>query len=95
MATFRYDAIQNKTYISCKLPGIKNNHGKVVTIIPPWASKHERHTHLFERAVIDLLLSTKNQTKTSALMRCGFNVVNRIARTTTERNYNYRAFEYR
>jgi len=36
------DTMQYKTYISCRLPRIKNKNGKVVTIVPPWASKHER-----------------------------------------------------
>lgn len=79
------DTMQYKTYLSCKLPRVKNRKGKVVTIKPPWASKHERHTDLFERAVIDILLATKNQTKTSELMRCGFNVVNRIIHRSTAR----------
>ncbi len=79
------DTMQFKTYISCRLPRIKNKKGKVVTIVPPWASKHERHTHLFEHAVIDLLLATKNQSKTADFMRCGFNVVNRIIHLSTQR----------
>jgi transposase len=79
------DTMQFKTYISCRLPRIKNKEGKVVTIVAPWASKHERHTHLFEYAVIDLLLATKNQSKTAEFMRCGFNVVNRIIHLSTQR----------
>jgi len=67
------------------LPRIKNSKGKVITTLPPWASKHERHTYLFERAAIDLLKATKNQTKTAEIMRCGFNVVNRIMHISTER----------
>jgi transposase len=56
-----------------------------------WASDYEQHTFLFEYAVIDLIKASKNQTKTAQLMRCGFNVVNRMHLSTTRgmgrRNY--------
>jgi len=79
------DTMQYKTYISCRLPRVKNKEGKVLTIMPPWADKLERHTYLFEHAAIDFLLATKNQTKTAELMRCGFKVINRIIHLCTER----------
>ncbi len=84
------DTMQYKTFISCKLPRIKNSQGAVITIVPPWADKHTRHTHLFEHAIIDLLLATKNQTKTAKLMRCGFNVINRVIHLSTERGLSRR-----
>ena len=84
------DTMEYKTFISCKLPRIKNSQGNVVTIIPPWADKHTRHTHLFEHAIIDLLLATKNQTKTAKLMRCGFNVINRVIHLSTQRGLSRR-----
>ena len=73
------DTMQYKTFIKCRLPRIKAPNGKVKTVQPSWASGYERHTYLFEHAVIDLLKATKNQTKTALLMRCGFNIVNRIS----------------
>ncbi len=89
--TWRHlDTMQYKTHISCSLPRVKNSQGKVVTILPPWASKHERHTYLFEHAVIDILQATKNQTKTAQLMRCGFNIINRIIHLSTERGLERR-----
>lgn len=89
--TWRHlDAMQYKTFINCKLPRVKNKKGKVVTVVPPWASKHERHTYLFEHAVIDLLLATKNQTKTAKLMRCGFNIINRVIHLSTDRGLSRR-----
>lgn len=84
------DTMQYKTYISCRLPRVKNKEGKVVTVVPPWAQKHERHTYLFEHAIIDLLLATKNQTKTAELMRCGFNVINRVIHLSSERGMKRR-----
>ena len=84
------DTMQYKTYINCRLPRIKDSSGKIVTVSPPWSSKHDRHTYLFEHAVIDVLLATKNQTKTASLMRCGFNVINRIIHNSTKRGLERR-----
>ena len=93
------DTMQYKTFIKCQLPRINNSNGKVKTVQPNWASGYERHTYLFEHAVIDLLKASKNQTKTSKLMRCGFNVVNRIMHLSVKRgmdrrNYSELTFDY-
>ena len=56
------DVLQYKTYISCSLPRVKLANGSVKTMQPEWASEHDRHTYLFESAVIDLLKATRNQT---------------------------------
>lgn len=84
------DTMQYKTYIRCQLPRIMTSQGKVKTYQPNWASGHERHTYLFEHAVIDLLQASKNQTKTAQLMRCGFNVVNRILHLSVRRGMSRR-----
>lgn len=87
------DTMQYKTYISCRLPRILASTGKIKTVAPDWASGHERHTYLFEHAVIDLLKATKNQTQTASLMRCGFNVVNRIIHLSTRRGMERRSLK--
>ncbi len=87
------DTMQYKTFISCSLPRIKTSSGKVKTVSSPWASDYERHTFLFEHAVIDLLIATKNQSKTAALMGCGFNVVNRILHLSSQRGLSRRRHE--
>ncbi len=79
------DTMQFKTFINASLPRIKDELGEVKTLIPPWAERHERHTKLFESAVISLLQATKNQSQTANLMRCGFDVVNRIMHNATQR----------
>jgi len=86
------DTMQYKTFIKCQLPRIITSSGQVKTVQPNWASGYERHTLLFEHAVIDLLKASKNQTKTAQLMRCGFNVVNRIMHLSTERGMNRRNY---
>ena len=87
------DTMQYKTYIRCCLPRVKNKQGEVVTICAPWAAKSERHTYLFEHAVIDVLQATKNQSKTAKLMRCGFNVINRIMHLSVQRGMSNRPEE--
>lgn len=87
------DTMQYKTYLIARVPRVKNRLGKVKTISIDWASAHDRHTYLFEHAVIDLLLASKNQTKTAQLMRCGFNLINRIMHTATKRGMSLRKLE--
>ena len=84
------DTMQFKTYINCSVPRIKDKEGKVLTIKTPWADNYERHTYLFEQVAIAILQSTKNQTKTAELLRCGFNVVNRIVHNSVERGLKRR-----
>ena len=83
------DTMQFMTYINCEVPRVKTSQG-VKTIKVPWADNYERHTYLFERLTIDLLQATKNQTQTSKLLRCGFNIVNRIIHIATERGMERR-----
>lgn len=83
------DTMQFKTFINCRLPRL-NIDGKVKTLAPPWADKHERHSYLFESAVIDVLQATKNQTQTARLMRCPFDVVNRIIHRASSRGMERR-----
>jgi transposase len=66
-----------------KLPRLLER--SVKTISPPWADKFERHSLLFESATISLLLAIKNQTQPANLMRCKFDVVNRILHNATIR----------
>ncbi len=87
------DTMQFKTYINCEVPRVKSSQG-VKTIKVPWADNYERHTYLFERLTIDLLKATKNQTQTSKLLRCGFNIVNRIIHGSVERGLERRPKEW-
>lgn len=84
------DTMQFKTFINCRLPRFETEDGKVETLQPSWADKHNRHSYLFESAVISLLMATKNQTQTAQLMRCKFDVVNRIMHGATQRGMERR-----
>ncbi len=84
------DTMQFKSFINCRLPRIRAADGKVKTLAPPWADKHERHSYLFENKVIETLLATKNQTQTASLMACSFDKVNRIMHLATKRGMERR-----
>lgn len=84
------DILQYKTFISARIPRVKDSTGKVKSLDVPWAGNMGRHTFLFEKCVIDLLLACKNQTKVAQLMRCGFNVVNRIIHLSSQRGVERR-----
>ena len=88
------DTLQYKTYINCRVPRVKVSSGKVKTIKVPWADTYERHTYLFERLAIDILQGTKNQTKTAKLLRCGFNIINRIIHNSVKRGLKRRPDNY-
>jgi transposase len=79
------DIMQYKTYLRARLPRVKGEDGKVVTITPPWADKSVQYSTLFECYIINLLKAAQNQTKTAHLARCGFDVVNRIMHNATTR----------
>lgn len=87
------DTMQYVTHIRCRLPRIVDAEGRITTVEPPWADRYGRQTYLFEHAVIDLLLATRNQTRTAHLMRCGFNTVNRIIHSATRRGLARRDLE--
>jgi len=83
------DTMQFKTFINCRVPRVKTPQG-VKTMRVPWADNYVRHTYLFEQLAIDLLLATKNQTQTAKLLRCGFNVVNRVIHLAVARGMERR-----
>jgi transposase len=84
------DILQYKTFITAKIPRIKTKNEKITSVKTPWASPGSHHTYLFEVAVIELLMATKNQTKTAGILRCGFNLVNQIMHNATQRGLERR-----
>ncbi len=85
------DILQYKTYIKARIPRIKDEQGNVRSVEIPWATTMGRHTYLFESRAIEVLLATKNQTKSAELMRCGFNVINKIIHLSTQRGLSRRS----
>lgn len=84
------DILHYQTYVRCRIPRVKCKNGKVKQVALGWASKHDRHSYHFETKVIDLLLATKNQTKTAEFLGCSFRLVNRILHRCVERGLERR-----
>lgn len=84
------DILHYQTYVRCRIPRVKCKDGKIKQIAIGWAGKHDRHSYHFEIRVIDLLLATKNQTKTAEFMNCSFRLVNRIMHRSVARGVNRR-----
>lgn len=84
------DILHYKSYIRCRIPRVKCEDGKVKQVSLGWADKHDRHTFHFEIRVINLLLITKNQTRTAEFLSCSFRLVNRIIHRCTERGMGRR-----
>lgn len=84
------DIMQFKTFINAKIPRVKHYDGKIMSIKTPWAQSGKHYSYLFEMHVIELLLATKNQTKTAQMVRCGFNIVNNIMHNATQRGLERR-----
>ena len=72
------DTCQMKTTILSKVPRIKCPRHGVKTVSTAWSEPNSRTTMLFERFAIDLLLASKNQTKTAELLRISFSVLHYI-----------------
>lgn len=86
------DWFQFRCFIHCRVPRVKSSAG-VNTIRVPWSSASQRYTEAFESWTIRLLQATKNQTKTAQLLRCKFDVVNRILHRNVERGERRRALQ--
>jgi transposase len=84
------DILHYQTYVRCRIPRVKCKNGKVKQVAVGWAGKHDRHSYHFEKEVIDLLLATKNQTKTADFLGCSFRLVNRILHRCVERGLERR-----
>lgn len=78
------DWFQFQCFVHCRVPRVQSSAG-VNTIEVPWSSASQRYTKAFESWTIRLLQATKNQTKTAQLLRCKFDVVNRILHRSVER----------
>ncbi|MHB2153829.1 ISL3 family transposase [Calditrichota bacterium GD2] len=87
------DTCQMKTYIVCKVPRIKCKEHGVKTIKVPWAEKSSRTTLLFERLAIELLLASKNQSKTAQLLRISFDMLHHIMSKAVARGLSRRTEE--
>lgn len=87
------DTCQMKTYLVSRVPRIKCKEHGIKTIKVPWAESSSRTTILFERLAIELLLASKNQTKTARLLRISFDILHHIMFKAVERGLSRRSDE--
>ena len=86
------DWFQFQCFVHCRIPRVKSSAG-VHTIEVPWSTVLQRYTEAFESWTIRWLKATKNQTKTVQLLRCKFDVVNRVLHRSVERGQCRRTLE--
>lgn len=92
--TWRHlDILDYHTYVRTRIPRVKCEDGSVKQIRIGWAEGYDRHTYQFEIRAIELLLITKNQTKTAEYLGCTFRLINRIMHRCTERGMARRCKE--
>lgn len=84
------DILQYKCFIKAKTPRLIDKEKKVFSLEVSWADVKSRYSFLFEKFAIDVLLATKNQTKSAKLLRCGFNAINHIIHAASERGISRR-----
>jgi len=84
------DTCQMITTLSSKVPRINCPRHGVKTVNTPWSEPNSRTTMLFERFAIDLLLASKNQTKTAEILRVSFSVLHHIMEKAVERGLESR-----
>jgi len=87
------DVWDYKTYVRCSVPRVTCEDGQILTIRYGWSGPHDRHTYSFEIRAIQVLLATKNQTKSAELLGCTFRLINRIMHRSTTRGIERRNLE--
>ena len=84
------DMCQMRTMLCCSVPRVNCPDHGVKTISVPWADSSSRFTSHFESFAIELLSATKNQTKTSKLLRISFDSINTIMHKAVQRGLQRR-----
>jgi transposase len=87
------DTCQLRTFIHCKIPRIKCNDHKTLTLEVPWAEEMSRFTKMFERLAIDMLQATKNRKSAADLLRITWDEANGIMQRAVKRGMKRRTDE--
>jgi len=72
------DTMQFKTILHCKIPRINCEEHGIKTVRTDWAEKHSRHTILFEKWAIQVLLGCNNRTQAKKLLGLSWDEVNTV-----------------
>ena len=88
---FRHlDLFEYKTFINARLPRVRNDKHEVKTIELSWAGERLNYTHLFENRVIEMLLISKNQTKTADYFDTSYDIIHGIMERAVQRGLERR-----
>ncbi len=84
------DLLESKCFVHCKIPRVTSSVG-IKTVVVPWAEASKSSTYAFERWGINTLEGT--QTAAAKLIRCNFDLVNRIMHRSVARGMKRRTLE--
>lgn len=87
------DTMQYRTYLHARVPRVRTGTG-IVTVAVPWADARSHLTWLFEEWAIELLLVTKNQSRTARLLRISFDQIHRLMERAVDRGLSDREQEW-
>lgn len=79
------DTMQFKTILHCKIPRINCEEHGIKTVRTDWAEKHSRHTALFEKWAIQVLLACNNRTQAKKLLGLSWDEVNTVKERAVKR----------
>lgn len=92
--TWRHlDTCQLKTFIHCRMPRVKCDEHKTITMSVPWAEDMSRFTRQFERIAIQFLEASENRKKTAQALRLSWDEMNHIMDKAVKRGLERRADE--
>lgn len=87
------DTCQMQTIIHSRLPRVRCEDHKVITIQAPWAEPHGHFTLFFEMICIQLLMACQKKRKVCELMDLSFDELNHIQRRAVKRGMERREEE--
>ncbi len=87
------DTCQLETVLVAKVPRVKLEDGRVVTVPVPWAQKNSRFTLMFEGFVIQMLQCASSVSKACEFLGIDWDAAHRIMERAVERGLEVRSVE--
>lgn len=87
------DTCQLETVIVAKVPRVKLDDGRVVTVPVPWAQKNSRFTLMFENFVIQMLQCASSVSKACEFLKIDWEAAHRVMERAVERGLEARELE--
>lgn len=87
------DTCQLETVLVAKVPRVKLEDGRVVTVPVPWAQKNSRFTLMFEGFAIQMLQCASSVSRACEFLRIDWDAAHRIMERAVERGLEARSVE--